>query len=72
MVETKFFDWEEAKSIALKHIEWTNFPVNFRQMLEQIDWRFDYIFDVLEHEIRAGDIDMRPLNKFWQVPENVS
>ena len=67
MVETKFFDLEEAKSIALKHIEWTNFPVNFRQMLEQIDSRFDYIFDVLEHDILAGDIDMRPLKELQNV-----
>jgi hypothetical protein len=32
-----------------------------RYMLEQIDSRYDYIFDVLEHDIHSGDIsDPKP------------
>ena len=28
-------------------------------MLDQIDSRYNYIFDVLEHDVLAGDIDNR-------------
>ena len=32
-------------------------------LLEQIDSRYDYIFDVLEHDIGSGDIsDIQPAN----------
>ena len=56
MVETKFFDFEEAKFIAHKYIEETDIPEEYRHMLKQIDSRYDYIFDILEHDIRSGDI----------------
>jgi len=32
-------------------------------MLDQIDSRFDYIFDVLKHDIIAGDLRMGPTLK---------
>ena len=57
MVDAKFFDLEEAKSIALKYIDYTESPANyFMHMLEKIDSRYDYIFDVLESDIHAGDV----------------
>ncbi len=28
-------------------------------MLDQIDSRYNYIFDLLEHDVLAGDIDKR-------------
>ena len=56
MVEKKFFDLKEAKSIAHKYFEKTDFPEDCRQLLEHIDSRYDYIFDVLEYDIYAGDI----------------
>ena len=33
-------------------------------MLKQIDSRYNYIFEVLEHDIHAGDIDMRPKKNY--------
>ena len=30
-------------------------------MLDLIDSRYNYIFDVLEHDVRAGDLDMPKL-----------
>ena len=62
MVEARLFDFAEAKIIATKYIEWAEYSKYFRRMLHHVDSRHDYIFDVLKHDVLAGDICERKPN----------
>ena len=58
MVTAKLFDFEDAKAASFKYIEQSGKANFYRHMLEQLNSRFDYIFDVLKHEMINGDLKM--------------
>ena len=52
---TDFVTYKEVKAIAMEHIHKTNNPDSYRFILDTLDGDFDYIFEVLLHDIPQED-----------------
>ena len=63
MVESKLVGFDEIKSIARESIKKINQADNFSLILFALDGDYDYIYEVLQHEILEGDMKapQRPL-----------
>ena len=57
MAEEKLFDFKEVMTIAKQYINPTYIPdaKQFEHVLDYVRSDYDYIFEVLEHEILEGD-----------------
>ena len=49
-------DFKEVMSIAKEYVDQTDEPLVLRSILEKMGDDYDYIFEVLQHEIIVGDL----------------
>ena len=66
MAGTKIFDFDEAKAIARKHATQHSKPSEILWMLDYFDDHYDYIFEILHHEMLEGDM---PTSNSCRPPE---
>ena len=59
MSDAKIFDFDEAKALAEQYIDWSYKPERFRYMLTQLNSELDYVFEILEQDILAGDLMLK-------------
>ena len=55
MVDFKLIDFKEVVSIAKEYVDQTDEPLTLRSILEMMGDDYDYIFEVLQHDIMVGD-----------------
>ena len=56
MAVAKIFDFDEAKAIARKHETLHSQLNEINLMLAKFDEQYDYIFEILQHDMREGDL----------------
>ncbi len=59
IVAAKIFEINAAKAEARKHATITSRPEFFIWILREVDDRYDYIFEILKHDIIDGDLKAR-------------
>ena len=65
MLAKKMFDFDEAKAIAYKYIDQLYYPEKFKLMLDTLDGNYNYIFQILEHDILVGDLKVPDNTTSW-------
>ena len=72
MAVAKIFNFDEAKAMARKHATLHPEPSEVLWMLDQFDDRYDYIFEILHHEMLAGDMPTSSKSKnLHQIVSNI-
>ena len=59
MVNAIIFDFDEAKALAEQYIDRSYEPERFKYMLTQLNSELDYVFEILEQDILAGDLFLK-------------
>ena len=59
------FDFDEAKAIAYKYIYQLYYPDKFYLMLDTMEGDYDYIFEILQHDILEGDLKVPDDTTSW-------